>query len=68
MRFLLLLTTLLLAACGSHGLKLKKDPTVDPLSQIKADLAFTCQHERIPEPSADSDRLFQYARWLQKNN
>jgi TPR repeat protein len=68
MRFLLLLTTLLLAACGSHGPKLKKDPTVDPLPQIKANLAFTCQHERIPEPSADSDLLFQYARWLQKNN
>ncbi|MRK23473.1 sel1 repeat family protein [Pseudomonas sp. JG-B] len=59
---------LLLAACGGHGLKLKQDPTVDPLPQIKANLAFTCQHERIPEPSADSDLLFQYARWLQKNN
>ncbi|MFC4864187.1 SEL1-like repeat protein, partial [Pseudomonas sp. MAHUQ-62] len=59
---------LLLAACGGHGLKLKKDPTVDPIPQIKANLAFTCQHELIPEPSADSDRLFQYARWLQKNN
>ncbi|MDT4813643.1 hypothetical protein FQZ97_466340 [compost metagenome] len=68
MRFLLLLTTLLLAACGSQGLHLKKDTAVDPLPQIKANLAFTCRHERIPDASADSDQLFQYARWLQKNN
>jgi TPR repeat protein len=58
----------LLAACGGHGLKLKKDTAVDPLSQIRANLAFTCRHERMPEASADSDQLFKYARWLQKNN
>ncbi|MHC5352549.1 tetratricopeptide repeat protein, partial [Metapseudomonas furukawaii] len=58
----------LLAACGGHGLKLKKDTAVDPLSQIRANLAFTYRHERIPEASADSDLLFKYARWLQKNN
>ncbi|MBT8768444.1 SEL1-like repeat protein [Metapseudomonas boanensis] len=68
MRSLLLLSTLLLAACAGHGLHLKKDPTVNPLAQIKANLAFTCQHERIPDASADSDQLFTYARWLQKNN
>ncbi|ERH54829.1 hypothetical protein O204_28515, partial [Pseudomonas simiae] len=38
------------------------------MTEIKAKLAFTCVHEQIPEPSADSDVLFQYARWLQKNN
>ncbi|MHC5352551.1 hypothetical protein ACYST7_27340, partial [Metapseudomonas furukawaii] len=68
MRTPLLLMILLLAACGGHGLKLKKDTAVDPLSQIRANLAFTCRHERIPEASADSDLLFKYARWLQKNN
>ncbi|BAU76648.1 SEL1-like repeat protein [Metapseudomonas furukawaii] len=68
MRTLLLLMTLLLAACGGHGLKLKKDTAVDPLSQIRANLAFTCRHERIPEASADSDLLFKYARWQQKHN
>ncbi|MBB4822772.1 hypothetical protein HNP29_006196, partial [Pseudomonas alcaligenes] len=41
---------------------------MDPLPQIRANLAFTCRHERIPEASADSDLLFTYARWLQKNN
>ncbi|MBV7584599.1 sel1 repeat family protein [Pseudomonas sp. PDM33] len=41
---------------------------MDPLSQIKANLAFTCKHEQYPQPSADSDVLFHYARWLQKNN
>ncbi|WP_434635217.1 SEL1-like repeat protein [Pseudomonas sp. D2-30] len=39
-----------------------------PLTKIETKLAFTCKHETIPEPSADSDVLFQYARWLQKNN
>ncbi|WP_371911853.1 DUF6396 domain-containing protein [Pseudomonas sp. ok272] len=39
-----------------------------PLNEIKANLAFTCVHEKIPEASADADVLFQYARWLQKNN
>ena len=58
----------LLAACGGHGLKLKKDTAMDRLSQTRANLAFTCRHERIPEASADSDLLFKYARWLQKNN
>ncbi|MBT2342097.1 sel1 repeat family protein [Pseudomonas fluorescens] len=39
------------------------------LPEIKAKLnAFTCKHEAIPAPSAQSDVLFQYARWLQKNN
>jgi hypothetical protein len=64
----LVVLCLLLAACNGHGLKLKKDTAVDPLPQIRANLAFTCRHERIPEASADSDLLFKYARWLQKNN
>ena len=70
MRQLLLLSCLLLVACGSDGSFNfpKKDPSVKPLTEIKAKLAFTCKHETIPVPSAESDVLFQYARWLQKNN
>ncbi|RFD34130.1 hypothetical protein CER19_01705, partial [Pseudomonas sp. GL93] len=45
-----------------------KDAHVNPLSEIKAKLAFACTHEQIPTPSAEADVLFQYARWLQKNN
>ncbi|OWJ89210.1 hypothetical protein B6S59_31500, partial [Pseudomonas sp. A46] len=41
---------------------------MDPLTQIRANLAFTCKHEEYPAPTADSDLLFKYARWLQKNN
>ncbi|SDK51773.1 hypothetical protein SAMN05216189_10413 [Pseudomonas delhiensis] len=41
---------------------------MDPLSQIKANLAFTCKHEQIPELSVESDQLFNYARWLERNN
>ncbi|WP_460115112.1 SEL1-like repeat protein [Pseudomonas sp. H2_D02] len=70
MRRFLLLPCLLLAACGTSD-KFnfpKKDPSVKPLTEIEAKLAFTCKHETIPAPSAESDVLFQYARWLQKNN
>jgi len=70
MRQLLLLSCLLLVACSSDGRFNfpKKDPSVKPLTEIKAKLAFTCKHETIPAPSAESDVLFQHARWLQKNN
>ncbi|MFK9082009.1 DUF6396 domain-containing protein [Pseudomonas neuropathica] len=70
MRRLLLLSCLLLAACDSRSVftYTKKDPHVNPLTEIKAKLAFTCAHEKIPAPSAKTDVLFQYARWLQKNN
>ncbi|WP_426123677.1 SEL1-like repeat protein [Pseudomonas sp. PSPC2-3] len=70
MRRRLLLTSLLLAACdnGSAPTHPTQDPAVNPLTEIKAKLAFTCVHEQIPSPSAEADELFQYARWLQKNN
>jgi TPR repeat protein len=70
MRRLLLLTSLLLAACdnGSAPTHPTQDTFVNPLTEIKAKLAFTCVHEQIPSPSAEADELFQYARWLQKNN
>ncbi len=41
---------------------------MNPLSDTHAALAFTCAHQIIPEASADTDVLFKYARWLQKNN
>ncbi|WP_367575988.1 tetratricopeptide repeat protein, partial [Pseudomonas alvandae] len=70
MRWILLLPCLLLVACSNSGTfnVTKKDPSVKPLTEIEAKLAFTCKHETIPAPSAESDVLFQYARWLQKNN
>ncbi|CAI8740520.1 sel1 repeat family protein [Pseudomonas sp. IT-P176] len=70
MRRVLLLSCLLLAACDSRSTftYMKKDPHVNPLTDIKANLAFTCVHEQIPAPSTEADVLFQYARWLQKNN
>ena len=70
MRLILLLSCLLLAACDSRSTftYMKKDPHVNPLTEIKANLAFTCVHEQIPASSTEADVLFQYARWLQKNN
>ena len=38
------------------------------LAAIKDNLAFTCKHETLPPASPDSDVLFHYARWLEKNN
>ena len=38
------------------------------MNEVNAKLAFTCVHEKIPAPSPETDVLFQYARWLQKNN
>ncbi|RFD25966.1 hypothetical protein CER19_21870 [Pseudomonas sp. GL93] len=70
MRLTLLLSSLLLAACGTgSALTLPtKEAPLSQLNEINAKLAFTCVHETIPAPSAESDVLFQYARWLQKNN
>jgi hypothetical protein len=61
---------LLLAACdtGTAPAHPNLDTLVNPLTEIKVKLAFTCVHEQIPAPSAETDELFQYARWLQKNN
>ncbi|KAE9658934.1 sel1 repeat family protein, partial [Pseudomonas sp. PB105] len=66
----LLLASLLLAACdtGSAPAYRPQSTTVNPLTEIKTKLAFACVHEQIPTPSAETDELFQYARWLQKNN
>ncbi len=70
MRLTLLLSILLLAACSSGNTLTSrtKDAPLNQLSEVNAKLAFTCVHEKIPAPSAETDVLFQYARWLQKNN
>lgn len=70
MRRFLLLTSLLLVACdnGMTSINPNQDTVVNPLIYHKAKLAFTCAHEQIPTPSAETEELFQYARWLQKNN
>ncbi|QWB05673.1 SEL1-like repeat protein [Pseudomonas syringae] len=70
MRLTLLLSILLLAACSSGNALTSrtKDAPLNQLSEVDAKLAFTCVHEKIPVPSSETDVLFQYARWLQKNN
>lgn len=70
MRRFLLLTSLLLAACNNGGpiAHLNQDIPMNPITEAKQKLAFTCVHESNPEPSAETDVLFKYARWLQKNN
>jgi TPR repeat protein len=61
-----LVMTIMLSATLQGCASLK--PPIDPLTNIKANLAFTCVHEQFPTLSAEADVLFQYARWLQKNN
>ncbi|WP_137808299.1 sel1 repeat family protein [Pseudomonas sp. G(2018)] len=70
MRRILMLSCLLLVACdgGSLSSNSTKETPLNPLADIKAKMAFTCAHEQIPAPSTETDVLFQYARWLQKNN
>ena len=62
----IVLGSLLLSGCDQKSIH--KDVPVNPLTDINARLAFTCKHQIIPEASADTDVLFKYARWLQKNN
>jgi TPR repeat protein len=71
MRLLLLLACLTLTACDNrNGLSPPpdKDIPMKSLAAIKDNLAFTCRHEVLPPAPSESDVLFQYARWLQKNN
>ena len=70
MRRMLLVSSLLAVAsgnCSAHTY-LKQDIPMTPISEAKDKLAFTCVHENIPQLPAEADVLFQYARWLQKNN
>jgi hypothetical protein len=71
MRRLLLLACLTLTACdngnGSRPIP-DKDIHMKSLAAIKDNLAFTCKHEALPPANPDSDVLFHYARWLEKNN
>jgi hypothetical protein len=70
MRWIILLVVLL-AGCDNSSARSKLNKQgnpMSPLTEVKAKLAFSCVHEVIPEPSIDSDVLFRYARWLQKNN
>jgi TPR repeat protein len=64
----LVLSCLLLAGCEAPDTERERMASVPSLSAIKENLAFACQHEVLPAASADSDVLFQYARWLEKNN
>ncbi|WP_122671698.1 SEL1-like repeat protein [Pseudomonas viridiflava] len=70
MRLTLLIMGLLLviSSSGNASILRTKDTPLDSLKNINAKLAFTCVSEKIPAPSAEADVLFQYARWLQKNN
>ncbi len=70
MRLILLLSSLMLAACDSGNSLIlpRKDIHLNPLTETKAKLAFTCVHEVIPAATHDTNIVFQYARWLQKNN
>ena len=62
------LSCLLLAGCDAPLTQRPHSAAVPSLSAVQENLAFTCKHEALPLASPDSDVLFQYARWLEKNN
>jgi TPR repeat protein len=69
----MMVACLLLAGCDQGGVPLSvnaenKEPSMPPLTDVNARLAFSCKHETLPEAPAKADVLFKYARWLQKNN
>ena len=57
-----------LAACD--GVIGPKDRTMPDLPDVQAKLAFTCAYEkeRIPPRDPEAEQLYQYAKWLKKNN
>jgi len=63
--WLYLLIALSLAACDNF-----KDRAMPDLSDVKANLAFTCAYEKdhIPPRDPEADQLYVHARWLRKNN
>ena len=63
-----ILSCLLLTGCGVPDSEPKRGASIASLEEIKENLAFICKHETLPAASADSDVVFKYARWLQKNN
>jgi TPR repeat protein len=63
-----ILCCLLLAGCGAPHSEPQRGASIASLEEIKENLAFICKHETLPAATADSDVLFRYARWLQKNN
>ena len=56
-----------LLGCQTNAVRPEYSAVV-PLPEVNAKLVFTCVHEIIPASSAETDKVFQYARWLQKNN
>lgn len=70
MRRVFLALMCFLSACDSGDALVYSEggKWVKPNFEIHADLSFSCVHERVPELPADADRVFRYARWLQKNN
>ena len=63
-----ILSCLLLTGCGVPDSEPKRGASIASLEEIKENLAFICKHETLPAATADTDVLFKYARWLQKNN
>ncbi|RMT77219.1 sel1 repeat family protein [Pseudomonas viridiflava] len=70
MRTTFLISGLLLFLCSTANANFlrTKDAHLENLKEVDAKLAFTCAHEKIPAALDNTDVLFQYARWLQKNN
>ncbi|MDR0280937.1 MAG: DUF6396 domain-containing protein [Paucimonas sp.] len=70
MRLHLILVLLLVAACDRDEGFVFPDggDSMPSLKLVDERLAFACKYEVLPENDENSDKLFKYARWLQKKN
>ncbi|MCQ9473788.1 sel1 repeat family protein, partial [Pseudomonas alliivorans] len=70
MRLSYLIFGALIIACitaNANSLQIK-GARLDNLKESNTKLVFTCMHEVVPAASINTDVIFHYARWLQKNN
>ena len=68
MRCLLILLCLSSFGCNAGVATVCLKERYMSMNNTSPKLVFNCSHEKISAPPVDADVLFQYARWLQKNN
>jgi len=59
-----------ITACDQSGENafFNEGGVMEPLSKVNVNLSFVCKHQSIPDANSNADLIFNYARWLQKNN
>lgn len=68
MKFLMIIAFLLFAFELDDESLLKKSYAMNNLTKGNLDLDFLCKHQTLSDGKSEAKLLFDYARWLQKNN